>query len=153
MEKASNGKNNHNMTLENLVHTIMLREGIDREQDIAFIYEDNIFKATVVTHDDIIDSTGNTLFLAFKRMYQKLYKEPVIEVPNGYFTSDFEEIIKKLSVLKQHIYVLRLKSGKWELSMKVPFKDVDARGIGEHWNHALTYVHSALMEHGIDIKI
>jgi hypothetical protein len=156
MESPSSGKalkKSSGMTLEELVTNIMVREGIDREEDVSFIYEDGMFKVTVMTSNDMVDSNGPTLFLAFKKMYQKLYKEPVIEKPNAYFADSFENIIKKLSPLKQYIYAMKMKSGKWQLSMRVPFKSIDVRGIGEHWNHAITYMHHSLSEHGIDIKI
>ena len=141
------------LTLEELVKSIIVRENIDREENVSLIYEDNVFKVTVLTQSEMLDSQGPTIFLAFKKMYQKLYHEPVVEKPAEYFAGSFENIIKKLSILKQHIYIKTLKENKWEASMKVPFKNNDIYGMGNNLNHALVFMHRALEEHGISIKI
>ena len=141
------------LTLEELVKLIVERENVDREENVSIFYEDGLFKICVLTPKEFLESIGTTVFLAFKKLYYKLYKEPVIEKPNAYFSDNFEDIIKKLSILKQPIYCLYLKSERWELSMKVPFENADVRGIGLNFNHALTHMHRCLPDHGIEIKI
>ena len=141
------------LTLEELVKSIIIREGVDREENVSLIFEDNVFKVCVLTPEHFLESSGLSPFLAFKKMYQKLYHEPIIEQPNEYLLDSFERIIKKLSVLKQHIYILLLKNGKWEMSMKVPFENADVRGAGNNFNHALVFMHRTLADHGIEIKI
>ena len=141
------------LTLEDLVKAIITRENVDREENISVIWEDDTFKVCVLTNNEILDSSGPSVFLAFKRMFQKLYHEPIVEKPNEYLVDSFERILKTLSKLKQHIYVLLLKNGKWELSMKVPFTNTDVRGTGNNFNHALVFMHRTLSDHGIDIKI
>jgi hypothetical protein len=141
------------LTLEELVKFIIIREGVDREENVSLIYEDDMFKVSVLTPTKFLDSSGSSPFLAFKKMYQKLYFEPILEKPNEYLLDSFERIVKRLSVLKQHIYILLLKNGKWELSMKVPFENADVRGEGNNFNHALVFMHRALADHGIEIKI
>jgi len=141
------------LTLEDLVKTLITREGVDREENVTLIFEDNVFKVFVLTNNEVLESSGPSVFLAFKKMYQKLYHEPVVEAPNDYFYESFERILKKLSTLKQYINVLLLKSGKWEFSMKVPFTNSDARGIGNNFNHAIVFMHRNLADYGIEIKI
>jgi len=146
-------RHNIHMTLEEMVKVIILREGVDREENISLIYEDGIFKVCVLTPQVFLESSGLSPFMAFKKMFQKLYHEPVIEKPNEYLNDSFERILKTLSVLKQHIYILLLKNGKWQLSMRIPFTTADVRGVGNNWNHALVFMHRMLADYGIDIKI
>lgn len=141
------------LTLEELVQEIISREGVDREENISLIFEDDTFKVCILTPNSFLESSGLTPFLAFKKLYQKLYHEPILEKPNDYLIDSFERIIKKLSILKQHIYILLLKNGRWELSMKIPFENSDVRGVGLNFNHALVFMHRALSDYGIDIKI
>ena len=44
------------LTLEELVKSIIIREGVDREENVSLIFEDDVFKVCVLTPQDFLES-------------------------------------------------------------------------------------------------